>query len=180
MFNKVIFKEQPEIKEKVGALLVEAFPENERPPVSYFFESLKRKENTLLAFYQNETFIGFAYLTIYQDACYIFFLAVVKEYRNKGYGSKIIETIKNEYKGYVLLICYEEVDEKYDNYMQRKKRETFYHKLGFKDNGFISEEWGVRFQTAYIGPHKIEFSTYKEIFKIGFGVNADKYLKKAS
>ena len=41
-------------------------------------------------------------------------------------GSKILEYVKNNYDKYNILLCYEEVDEKYDNYEERVKREQFY------------------------------------------------------
>ena len=96
-----------------------------------------------------------------------------------GYGSQILEIIKKDYKDYIILLAYEEVDSQYDNYEERKNRESFYRHHDFKDNGFISEEWGVRFQTAYIGNRQVTFEEYKEIFRIGFNVKPDKYLKRA-
>lgn len=178
MLEKVLFNEDINIKEDITALLIEAFPINERPPVDYFFMSLKRKENTLIAYYEKDIFIGFSYITIYKDICYIFFLAVKKEYRQKGYGSQIIECLKEDYQDKVLLLCYEEVDQKHDDYNNRLKRENFYKKRGFKDNNLKTNEYGVIFKTAYIGKRKVNFSEYQEIFKLGFGKGSEKYLKE--
>ena len=129
------------IKEDVSPLYLSAFPENERPPLEYFYHSLNEyKENHLFAYYENDEFIGFSYISLYEDICYIFFLAVSPQKRNMGYGSKIIDLIKNKYKDYVLLLVYEEVDKKYDDYLFRKKREEFYTRNGFKENIFKSAE----------------------------------------
>ncbi len=180
MLEKVLFNEESNVKEDVANLLVTAFPKDERPPVDIFFHNLSiNKENTrLLAFYIENNFIGFTSLVLYKDICYIFFLAVSPTFQNKGYGTQIINIIKEDYKDYVILLAYEEVDEKYPNYAQRKSREAFYLKRGFKDNGFISEEWGVRFQSAYIGKRRVSFEEYIEIFKIGFNINPKGYLKR--
>ena len=180
MLSKIIYSNQENIKEDVANLLVLAFPSDERPPVDIFFHNLSiNKENTrLIAFYEENRFIGFTSLVLYKDICYIFFLAVSPTFQNKGYGSEIINIIKEDYKDYVILLAYEEVNEKYPNYAQRKSREAFYLKRGFKDNGFISEEWGVRFQTAYIGKRRVSFEEYREIFKIGFNIDPKGYLKR--
>ena len=181
MLEKVLFNEESNIKEDVCDLLVEAFPEDERPPVDIFFKNLEiNKEHTrLIAYFDNNTFSGFTSLVFYKDICYLFFLAVSPTLRHQGYGSQILEMIKKDYQDYIILLAFEEVDSKYDNYEERKNRKTFYLNHGFKDNGFKSNEWGVIFETAYIGNRKVSFSEYKEIFKIGFNVNPDKYLKEA-
>ena len=172
------YKENKKIRDDVEPLFISAFPENERPPVSYFFKSLKKEQNNLFAFYDNEMFIGFCYTTTFKDICYIFFLAVQENYRSKGYGSKILQTIKETYTNHVLLLCYEEVDKRYQDYQNRKKREEFYIKNGFKRNTFKTDEYGVIFQTAYQGNHPVSFEDYIEIFKLGFGKDSIKYLRK--
>ena len=180
MLREVIYTDQINVRNDVSTLLVDAFPEDERPPVDFFFDNLKENSNvSLLVFYEDDAFIGFTSLAFYQDVCYIFFLAVTPTYRNKGYGSQILEIIKKEYRDYVLLLAYEEVNPKYDNYLERKNRQKFYRNRGFIDNEMTTIEWGVHFQTAYIGKRKVTFEEYKEIFRICFGVNPDKFLKKA-
>ena len=91
MLNKIYYQNQIYVKNDVSTLLVSAFPENERPPVDYFFKNFENDNNDLLAYYENETFIGFTALTFYKDICYIFFLAVSPIYRNKGYGVKLLK-----------------------------------------------------------------------------------------
>ena len=168
------------IKKDVSNLLESAFPIEERPPTKYFFKSLEKKENKLFAYYLDNTFIGFTFLCFYQDVCYIFFLAVSTNYRHQGYGGEIIEDIKKSYPDYVILLCFEELDPKYPNYEERVKRKNFYYSHGFKDNKMKTNEFGVIFETAFIGKHRVDFSTYVEIFVIGFGEFARKHIKPAS
>ena len=179
MLNKILYLDQIDIKREVSSLLESAFPEDERPPTKYFFKSLEKKENKLYAYYLDNTFIGFAFLSFYQDVCYIFFLAVVEEYRHQGFGGQIIEDIKKEYSDKVLLLCYEEVDPKYPNYEERVIRQKFYFSHGFKPNKLKTNEYGVIYETAYIGSHQVDFTSYQEIFVLGFGERNRPYIKEA-
>lgn len=179
MLKKKLYTGQKDIKENVATLLVDAFPEDERPPVPYFFQSLERKGNNLFAYYFNDEFIGFIYVTLYEDVCYLFFLAVSENKRHQGFGGQIIEDIKKTYSDYVILLCFEEIDQKYPNYEERIKRKQFYYSHGFKDNKLKTNEFGVIFETAFIGKHLVSFATYVEIFALGFGEFARKHIKQA-
>ena len=86
------------IRKDVEPLFISAFPKEERPEPDYFFSSFDKENNHLYAFYDKKTFVGFASVIIYKHICYIFFLAVKDEYRNKGYGSEILKEIRNLYK----------------------------------------------------------------------------------
>ena len=177
--KKISYKDNKDIKGVITPLYLSAFPASERPPLRYFYLRLEaHKENDLYAYYDNDEFIGFSYLTIYKDICYIFFLAVSPEKRNKGYGSKILSDIKENNKDKVIMLCYEEVDKKYKDYDSRLKRKEFYKRNGFKDNKLKTNEYGVVFETGYIGNHKVSFDEYKELFKLGFGDQSVKHLKK--
>lgn len=180
MLKKIVYIDQENIKKDVGNLLVEAFPEDERPPVDIFFKNLKeKKESTqLLSFYKDDEFIGFVSLILYKDIVYIFFLAVSASFRHQGFGGQILEIIKKDYQDKILLLAFEEVNPHYSNYQERVIRQNFYSHHGFLDNGLITDEWGVRFQTAYIGKRKVSFEEYQEIFKIGFGDWTIKHLKR--
>ena len=175
------YLDNQEIRKDIGPLFERAFPEDERPPADIFFSSFKKQNNkVLLGFYKENAFIGFTSLIIYKDICYIFFLAVSENKRKQGFGSKILDYVKNNYHKYNILLCYEEVDEKYDNYEERVKREQFYLHNGFKINPLKTNEFGVIFQTANIGNRVITFEDYQGIFESGFGKWAIKYLKEVS
>ena len=178
MLRKIAYNGQKELKKLITNLLESAFPEDERPPTNRFFSSLKRKGNELFAYYDEDEFIGFTSLTFYQDICFIFFLAVQEEKRHQGYGGQILEDIKTAYHDCVILLCYEEVNPQYQNYEERVLREKFYQKHGFKDNKMKTDEFGVIFQTVYIGQHLIEFETYLEVITIAFGEYVRDYVKE--
>ena len=178
MMNFKQYKNYPEIRKDVEPLFVSAFPIEERPDAKHYFASFDNPINKLFAFYEEGVFVGFTSVVEYKDICYIFFLAVKEEFRNQGYGSRILSEIKKMYQNYVLLLCYEEVDEKYKDNAKRIKRAGFYAKNGFISNNLKTDEFGVIFQTAYYGKHTVPFEDYQQIFAIGFGEWTLKHLKK--
>ena len=179
MLRKELYSDTEKARKEVSALFLEAFPEDERPPLEVFLNSLKKKEITMLLFYDNETFIGFAYLAMHEDICFIYFLAVSSSSRHQGYGGQILEIIKKDFKDYVIMLCYEEVDTKYQNYEERVLRKNFYRSHGFIDNKIKTNEYGVIYETAYIGSHLVSFVSYQEIFVLGFGERNRPYIKEA-
>ena len=180
MLRKEVYQDSEKAKQNVSDLFLEAFPEDERPPLLVFLRSLQKKEITMLIFYDEDKFIGFAYLAIYQDICCIYFLAVSKPYRHQGYGGQILEILKQEYHDYVLMLAYEEVDPKYENYRERVLRKAFYTKHGFIDNKIKTNEYGVIYETAYIGSHQVSFANYLVIFKLVFGPRQQVNVKDAT
>lgn len=177
--EKLLLREHPEIKEHISSLYLSAFPEDERPPLSYFYQMVDNfEENKVVAYFDKGEFIGFSYLVFYKDIMYLAFFAVSESKRNQGYGTKILNDIKNEYSRYVFLLCYEEVDEKYPDYENRLRRHNFYLRNGFINNHLKTREGDVIYQSAYIGNHPVSFEDYKMIFDHTYGVGAgDKYLK---
>ena len=172
------YRDNKEIRKDVEPLFITAFPQNERPPADYYFSSFSNPNNQLFGFYDEDKFVGFSSITLYKDICYIFFLTIKENERDKGYGSQAISLIKEKYRKFAILICYEEVDEKYPDYLNRKRREQFYYRNGFKKNPLMSNEFGVIYQTAVIGNRIVTFEEYQEIFKSGFGEHTLQYLQK--
>lgn len=172
------YEENRRIKNDVRKLYVSAFPIEERPPVNTFFKIAELNNDELFGIYDNNEFVGFTNLIFYQDICYIFFLAVVENKRNQGYGSKILKCLQETYKDKVLTLCYEEIDEKYLDLELRKRRKDFYYRNGFKDNEMKTCEYGVNYETCYYGSHKVNFSNYLNLYKSVFGDRVKKIIKE--
>lgn len=172
------YREDKRIRKDVEPLFVSAFPEDERPPEDIFFQSFDKECNRLFAFYEEEKFIGFDSVIIFQDICYIFFLAVSPKCRSQGYGSIILSIMKEMFEDFTILLCYEEVDKKYEDYDNRLRRSLFYKNNGFILNPLKTNEYGVTFQTVRFGPKVVTFNDYQKIFEIGFGEYSLKFLRE--
>ena len=173
-------KLDPSFEDDISHLYLSAFPDDERPPLDWFYKCLyKYKENEVIGYFDENEFIGFVEITTYKDIIYIVFFAIIENKRNQGYGTKILSDIKEKYSNFTILLCYEEVSEKYPDYENRKHRQDFYLRNGFIDNEMKTREGDVVYQSAYIGKCKVSFEEYQNIFDLCYGTGASKtYLRE--
>lgn len=112
---------------QVESLLITAFPETERRDLElqrqYADHNPKFK---VYAVYEADVFVGFFTLWTFQSFSYVEHLAVSPSLRSKGYGTRILQYIKEIVKNPLLL----EIEIPCD--MQQKARQLFYEKNGFQ------------------------------------------------
>jgi len=125
--------------DKVDTLAHEAFAVEEYLSPIKIIELSKEEGFNFFAFYDENKFIGFAVIKLFKSMSYLFFLAIDKKMRGQGYGSKIIQKIKEIYPDYNQVVDFEMVDKKAQNYTQRVKRKNLYLKNGYRETGkFLS------------------------------------------
>lgn len=119
----------------------EAFPFLERLPIFLLNKLLKQKRLTLFKYYDDDKFIGIVVIAIYQNIYYVYFLAIKKEYRSHGYGSKILNDLKMDCgdKKLILLAEYSPVGDT----SIKAKRMAFYAKNGLIDTKIKLKEASV-------------------------------------
>lgn len=161
--SQLITKEFPDL-DRVERLNNEAFPEEERIPLSEFLQLDGREDYHFFAFYDEDDFIGFASVLYNAKVFYVSFFAIVPQMRSHGYGSKIIDKLVEFYgptRSMVLEV--ERLDEPNDNPEQRAARWDFYKRNGFKTSNAFLEYEGLSFEILYRGDHFDE-EAYREIF----------------
>ncbi len=82
----------------VEALLVEAFPPNERPPFQALLEKHEQGAADFWMIREEDRNVGIAYLLTVGDVTYLFYFAVDSTCRGKGYGSKAMKAMLEKYK----------------------------------------------------------------------------------
>ena len=103
-----------------------------------------RKDIHYLAFYEDKQIIGVMYTIETDKLDYLLYLAVNPELRSKGYGSKMIEWLKNRSGEKPVALDVEKVEESAPNYAQRQKRLAFYER-----NGFYSTNYNAYYNDQY-------------------------------
>ena len=135
-------KESDEVK----SLYLSSFPKEERPPFEYLFQEKMKGKLTVYEIKEGETFVGLAVVANYLDLAYLFFFAIQESLRGKGYGGKAIKELISLYNKKRLYLCAEEVDVSYPDYENRKRREDFYIRNGFRNTKIAFMEVGVRYE----------------------------------
>ena len=134
-------------KKEIKKLYKTAFPRNERAPLPLLFKRTNNGRDSFYAVLENGEFLGLVYTIAAEKMVYVFFLAVKEEKRGRGYGTRILEKIRetNPHKIIALLIeDTEDVTAK--NFDERIKRLEFYESNGFKRLNIKINEAGVAYE----------------------------------
>ena len=128
---------------QVKEIYKEAFPESERVWSWYLLLMSKRNSVDYVAYYDDDKICGFTYSVVSDELVCVVYIAVKNELRSKGYGSAIMDSLKEQYKGKIISLNVEELDASADNFVQRKRRIDFYLKNDMIDTGYrIRKESG--------------------------------------
>ena len=135
-------------KKQVKEIYLSSFPKSERMPLCVLFHQSKKESDTFYAALENDEIIGFAYTIKYKKIVYIYYFAVAKDYRGKGYGKEILRLIKEENPDCVITLSIEDTaDTTAENHEERLKRLKFYETNGYKPlNIKVREGSGVLFE----------------------------------
>lgn len=118
---------------KIEKLAKEAFPPSEYVPPKAFLYATERQEVDFWAFYDEDVFIGYAVVRHKMDFAYLFFLAVQKTLRNKGYGTEILKLLEDIYPDATQIVDFEMVDSSAPNNEMRIRRKNFYLRNGYRE-----------------------------------------------
>lgn len=115
--------------------IIHDFKQTERPPLSIFKKRIKKGLNDVYIFMENQKEIAYVITAENQEFVLILFLAVFKDKRGNGIGSKLLEEIKNKFKekkGIILEVESVEYSENEQDKQVREKRIKFYQKNNYQ------------------------------------------------
>jgi len=135
----------------VKSLMNSVFPKMEQIPMYFLLSRTKEEFIDFLAYYDDNKFVGFAYLITDNDLTFIQYIAVDSTLHSKGYGSTILNQIKAQYPNNRIALNLETLDENAKNSEQRVKRRAFYAKNGYEDAGIITHVRGHTLDTLILG-----------------------------
>ncbi len=96
--------------------------------------------------------VGFAYIVHFKGECYVFYLAAEKSIRGGGYGSRILEWIKENNRGMSIILDMEAPVEGATNASERIKRIEFYRKNGILNTGYTLMDNGIKYMVLSSSP----------------------------
>ena len=129
---------------QVKTLYESAFPENERIPIKQLLDNKIKRE--FWAFFDKEDgesgaapkFCGFSNSITHGSITNIVYFAVVPELRSRGYGSQILQVIREQHPDTRIVVDIEvEEDSKDAEELERRnRRRDFYQRNGFDSSPF--------------------------------------------
>lgn len=148
---------------EIKRLYLDAFPREERMPFPMMVAMSKLWNTEFWGFYDGETLCGLTYLAFNGKILFVMFLAVNESLRSKGYGSAILQEIKNRYPGKKIIITIESCDELVPDIEMRKRRKEFYLRNGFKETGYMIKLAGV-VQEVIVANGEFEKKEFRSFF----------------
>ncbi len=144
-------KEDKRIYGDFDRLYAEAFPKEEQLPLSFLKRKAKSGVEDCFGLYEEGNFIGLLCCAYDRDIVFVFYFAISQSVRGKGYGTRVLEELKQRFPGKRLLLTIEILDENSPNNEQRKKRRAFYLRCGFRSCCYRVIERGVVYETLCYG-----------------------------
>ena len=119
--------------QKIKQLYETAFPKDEQIPWDDLMRLVGEMSLDFTAYYEGEEFIGFTIVYPRKSFNWFWYFAVREELRGKGYGQQILTQLIERYKGQPFVLDMESTTQVCDNLEQRKRRQAFYLRNGFRD-----------------------------------------------
>lgn len=138
-------------------IFLSSFPKEERMPLFFFYG----KDKDFFVYLDNEKVVGFSLVVSSPSFSLLYYLAVDSSIRGKGYGSEIVEKLREHYKG-KLAVIYESTKKDSTN-EEKIRRHRFYQSLGFKDTSYTIRDYSGAFDTASLF---YPFPTDKEVIAL--------------
>lgn len=127
----------------IKRIYFEAFPKKERMPFPMMVAMSKLWNTQFFGFYDGEIPCGFIYFGSNKKIVFVMFLAVEKCLRSNGYGSSMLQQIRNMYPDKKIIISIEPCSDDAPNIELRKRRKSFYLQNGYKETGYVMKLNGV-------------------------------------
>lgn len=149
-------------KKEIINLYKTAFPRNERFPVYKIKKWIKNGIAIFNKYYDNNKLIGFTLCLKDKNVLYLFYFAIMKSERSKGYGTKVLTLLKEEYKDMNIFLASEHVDKNTPIDDIKYHRQEFYKRNGFIKTDIIVREYGVSYDLFSL-QKELKYEDYKNV-----------------
>lgn len=155
-----------------------AFPKEEQYPFWILKLMALRKGVDYLAYYHNDLFCGISYTSSTEQMMYVLYLAVNDEIRSKGYGTMMLNYLRDICGKKEITLNVEPLDKNASNYEQRVRRMEFYNRNGFQNTGYrMIDDTGAYMVLSTAKDFKIE--EYKKVIgRIAMNLYQPKIVKE--
>lgn len=154
-----VFNEGKEYRDQVYALYQEAFPEEEKKPVSMLEDMQKQGKLEIMAVVEDsdagERFVGLAInmkeprgkaSSEGNEMALLDYFAISPDVRGGGYGSRALKLLLERFAGKTYIFEVEKRDDKAPNAALRERRIAFYLRGGLQETGLFVHAYDTDFE----------------------------------
>ena len=138
---------EPRLRRLYREHVAEDFPPAERRPLSTILRLRRRGDYDTWGVFDGDALAAYAFLWRGADCALLDYLAVCRDARGRGYGTRALELVKGQYGPVPLLAEVEAPEESAppgENAL-RQRRLHFYRRAGFAPLGYQAVLFGVRY-----------------------------------
>lgn len=155
-----------------------AFPASEKKPFSMIRSMNKKGRSDVWYCEEDDKFAGLVITINGPDMILLDYLAVAKNCRGQGMGSKILKKMREQYAGKGVFLEIEIVDEKADNFEERKRRKQFYLSNGMTEMNVFVKLFGVDMELLGFDC-SLTFEEYHDFYRDNYNEWAAEHVKRA-
>lgn len=147
------------------------FPENERKPLARILELSKAGFYEAYGIFEEEKLVAYAWFMKGKQGKYVLldYLAVCKEYRSQGYGSRLLpilqETMCKQYAGILGEVEDPDFGENEEDIAVRRRRMQYYERYGFQRRALYCTLFGPRLCIISYGQKGQKEADDREIYQ---------------
>ena len=158
---------------QVRSLLAEAFPPAELIPEWVMNALALRRSIDFTAYFDPEEPSGFCGVTFTihsDDLLFVVFLATNPAVRSRGYGTRILDQLKERFPGFAIALEIEPMTTDASNFHQRERRLAFYQRNGFVETGLYTDYEGDQYEVVRYLPSRLPGEAHQGMQYADLGV----------
>lgn len=156
-----------------------AFPASEKKPFSMIRTMYKKGKSDVWYCVEDGKFVGLVITINGPDKILLDYLAVAKNRRGQGIGSKILKAMRQQYAGKGVFLEIEIVDEAAENFEERKRRKQFYLSNGMIPMHVFVELFGVDMELLGFDCC-LTFEEYHDFYRDNYNEWAAEHVKRGN
>lgn len=162
---------------KIYNLYQKAFPAGEKKPFSMIRSMHKKGRSDVWYCEEDGKFAGLVITINGPDKVLLDYLAVAKKRRGQGIGSKMLQRMRKQYAGKGVFLEIEIVDERAENFEERKRRKQFYLSNGMTEMNVFVELFGVDMELLGF-ECRLTFEEYHDFYRDNYSAWAAEHVKR--
>lgn len=149
--------------DRLNEIYIDSFPPQERFGFDIIMRLADKGILQVYAVMQQSAAVGMFVMCVDEQTAYVCYFAIDKAERGKGLGSSVISEICSLFPEKQTVLEIEALDPAAQNYSQRKRREAFYLRAGFRHTDKYIRYEGVTYELLFSGRENYDAAAFSRL-----------------